>query len=406
MKECVSYVEGRALAAGAVTPVGTECLPLAECAGRVLAQNVLAGADVPPFDRSPYDGYAVRSADAAAARLDCPVTLRVLEELPAGAVSHRPVTAGGAMKILTGAPIPSGADTVVKYEDTCFTAETVTLFRPVRSGENVVRAGEDAARGDLLARRGAIVDAALVGVLAAQGLSRVTVYRRPRVGLLSTGGELLEPGEPPAPGKVYNANRFLLAAALERLGCTPVWLGSAEDDAQAIAGLFLEGLPGCDALILTGGVSVGDWDLTPAAMALAGAELLFRRARFKPGMACAYAVLGGKLLCGLSGNPAAALTNFYAMAVPALGKLRGLENLLPEKLILTLASPFPKPSSMTRLLRGRLVLSSGRVELEVSEHQGNAVLNSAVGCNAIAVVPAGSGPLAAGTQLDGFLLSL
>lgn len=403
MQERVSYLEGRALAAQAVSPVGTELLPLAECAGRVLAQEMRAGADVPPFDRSPYDGYALRSADTAAGP-DRPVTLRVREELPAGAVPSRPVGAGEAVKILTGAPIPPGADGVVKYEDTRFTADTVTLFHPVRPGENIVRAGEDGARGDLLARKGTAVDAALAGVLAAQGLARIPVYRRPRVGLISTGGELLEPGEPPAPGKIYNAGRFLLAAALERLGCTPVWLGAAADDARAIARLLRAGLPCCDAIVLTGGVSAGDWDLTPAAMTLAGARLLFRRARFKPGMACAYAVLEGALLCGLSGNPAAALTNFYAMAAPALGRLRGLEAFLPEELTLTLTAPFPKPSDMTRLLRGRLALSGGRVELAVPERQGNSALGSFVGCNAIAVVPAGSGPLAAGTGLNGFLL--
>lgn len=404
MEKHISYENARRLVMEAVEPVAAERLPLAECAGRVLAQSLTAAENVPAFDRSPYDGYAFRAQDTQGAGQDSPVELRILEEIPAGGVSHCPVTQGTAVKVLTGAPIPDGADAVVKYEATRFTDETVTLFKPAKPGQNIVRAGEDVKAGQPLAAPGMVIDAGLMGVLAAQRETEPMVYRRPQVGLITTGEELLPLTAEPVPGKIYDTSRYTLAAALKALDCEPVWLGWAGDDAQAIRGLVERGLESCDALVLTGGVSAGDYDLTPAAMEQGGVELLFRGVDFKPGMACAYGVGKGKLVCGLSGNPAAALTNFYAIAAPALRKLRGMKDYCPEAVDLTLAAPYPKPSPMTRILRGKLKVKEGRAELELPANQGNAVLISAVGCDAMAVVPAGSGALEAGTVLKGFLL--
>lgn len=404
MKKHISYEEARTLACGAVRSVDTERVTLERCAGRVLAQEVTAAADVPAFDRSPYDGYALRSEDVRGAGPGCPVRLRVLEEIPAGEVSHCPVEAGTAVKVLTGAPIPAGADGVVKQEDVCSAEGTVELSAPVRSGANIVRAGEDVRAGERLAVPGAVLDGPLMGVLAAQRLAAPLVYRRPRVGLITTGSELLNLTEADRPGKIVDTSRYTLTGALEALGCIPEWIGWAGDEEETIAALIRAGLKSCDALVVTGGVSVGDYDLTPAAMERAGVELLLRGVDFKPGMACAYGVGEGKLVCALSGNPAAALTNFYAVAAPALRRLRGVADYLPRKLELTLTGGYPKPSPMTRLLRGRLCLTGGRTSLELPREQGNAVLTSAVGCDAMAVVPAGSGPLEKGTVLEGFLL--
>lgn len=386
----------------AVTPVGTEEVPLSACGGRVLARPLLAEGDVPPFDRSPYDGYAFRAEDVSSATQEMPVTLRVLEEVAAGDVGHIPVTAGTAVKILTGAPIPMGADAVAKYEDTEFTADAVTIFRSVRSGDNIVRRGEDVKEGETLALPGQIIDAGLAGMLAGQGVYRPVVYRKPRVGILSTGNEVVDEVEGDLPaGKIRNTNRYMLETALAAAGCEPVYLGIAGDDAGAIHDALAAALPGCDAIVLTGGVSVGDYDMTPAAMEMLGAELLVRQVRLKPGGACAYARKDGKLLCGLSGNPASAMTNFYAIALPALRKLAGWnEPLLPEVTV-TLVRDFRKKSSQTRILRGRLVLEEGKGMFHHQE-QGNAVVRSLVGCDALAVVPAGSGPLPAGTVMKGF----
>ncbi len=388
----------------AVKAVDTERIPLHSCGGRILAQELCAAEDIPAFDRSPYDGYAFRAADSALASETSPITLRIVEEIAAGAMPKREVTGGTAAKILTGAPIPSGADAVVMFEKTVFDAQTVTIFAPAKSGENIVRRGEDVRRGAVLAPCGARIDAGLAGALAAQGLSEPLVYKRPRVALLSTGNELVEPAQTPAAGQIRNSNAAMLAAALAAEGFETRYFGIAADRVEDIAARITQALTDCDALVTTGGVSVGDYDQMPQAMALAGAKRLFHGVDMKPGMACAYGLLDGKLLCALSGNPASSLTNFYALALPALRRLAGYAQSYPMPLELRLKRGFGKKSPATRLLRGCLEFIDGELWLDTPKEQGNVVLSSSIGCDAMAVIPAGSGAVAAGERLKGFRL--
>ncbi len=398
------FITARDLLLNVVQPVGTEELPLSECFGRVLAASVTAAENVPPFDRSPYDGYALRSVDTVGASREAPVTLRIIEEVPAGAVPTRPCTQGSAVKILTGAPIPEGADAVINYERTEFTESSVKIFAPIKSGDNIVRTGEDVRKGDILIREGQVIDPGAAGTLAAQGIARPKVYRRPKVGVISTGNEVTEIDAPLAPGKIYNSNRYTLLAALQEIGCESVYLGLAGDCPEDICELIRKGLADCDAVVTTGGVSVGDYDFTPDAMERAGVNILFRGVQLKPGMACAYGEKEGKLVCGLSGNPASSLTNFYTVAAPALKKMTGLRDYAPQEIQVTLAADFKKKSPATRLLRGRLDLSDGTVRLAIAKDQGNVVISSAIGCDGMAIVPGGTGPIAAGTTLKGFKL--
>ena len=404
MKETMEFADARDLLLGRVAPLGAERVALDDCAGRVLADDLIAAENIPPFDRSPYDGYAFRAQDTQDASREQPVTLAILEEIPAGAVPTREIVPGTAAKILTGAPIPQGADCVCMYEKTAFTRETVTLFAPMQPGENVVRAGEDVKKGAVLAHRGDVIDTGIAGTLCAQGEVQPQVYRRLRVGIVSTGNEVVEAETAPPPGKIRNSNRHALAAALKKEGMEPVYLGLAGDETLNIARLIEQGLSACDAVLLTGGVSVGDYDLTPAAMESAGIELLVRGVSLKPGMACAYGVKDGKPVCGLSGNPASALTNFYCIALPVLRKLAGRNEPIPPQITVTLRNGFDKKSRGTRVLRGRLDLSDGTVGMILPEDQGNVVLSSTIGCNVMAIVPAGSGALPAGTVLKGFVL--
>ena len=404
MWELIAYEEARKQAEDTVNRTGTEKVPLKECFGRVLAEDVLAFENVPPFDRSPYDGYAFRSEDVKGAGKECPVTLKILEEIPAGGISHMPVTEGTAVKVLTGAPVPEGADAVLMFEETVFTEETVTIFAPVKPGSNIVRTGEDVKKGTVLAEKGTVIDAGLLGTLASQNIPFPEVYRIPKVGILSTGSELVKVGEPLEPGKIYNSNFYTLSGVLKKLGCEPCDLGTVGDDVEKISALLEKGLKCCDAILVTGGVSVGDYDLTPNAMERAGARILFRGVDLKPGMACAYAEKDGKLICGLSGNPASSVTNFYAVACPAFRKLCGWKTIDPEQVEVVLAEGFRKGSKNTRILRGRLELSEGTARMRIPKDQGNVVLSSTIGCDVMAVVPAGSGPLEAGTKLKGFLL--
>ena len=404
MKKNMDYMQARDLLLELVRPVDTLALPLEECAGRVLAQTLTAAENIPPFDRSPYDGYALRAADTENASVEQPVCLQIVEEIPAGAVPNKPLATGQAAKILTGAPIPEGADAVVMFEVTQYDEKTVRLFSPVQSGSNIVRAGEDVRKGQLLAEGGTVIDAGLAGTLASQGISVPQVFRKPRIGLICTGNEVIDVDSPLETGKIYNSSRYILSAALKRLGCETEYLGLAGDCARDIAACIDRALERCDAVLLTGGVSAGDYDLTPEAMERSCVEILVRGVDMKPGMACAYGVKDGKLVCGLSGNPAAAATNFYAVVLPALNRLCGKKDVLPKELTVTLAESYPKKSHTTRFLRGSLELSDGTVKLRLPQSQGNVVVSSMIGSNVIAVVPAGSGPLPAGTRLKGFMI--
>ena len=489
MKSNMDYIQARDLllsltAAG----IATEYVSLEESVGRVLAFALHARENVPAFDRSPYDGYAFRAADTKDAGRDNPAELRIIEEIPAGSVPTKTITQGTAAKILTGAPIPEGADAVVMFEKTEFTTDSVKIFECAEPGDNIVRIGEDVKKGQLLADAGTVIDAGLAGTLAAQGISRPMVFKRPVVGIISTGSELVEfdgtnqreetddankseksvccgestkstdenkpevcntadenrlnesgrnePGQI-VPGKIRNTNRYTFAAALQKDGCETVYLGTARDDVDEIRSLIDKGLRDCDMIILTGGVSVGDYDLTPEAMQGAGCEILAKGVNLKPGMACCYGVYemtrdaekaeincvngseydsvrsdqndgltaaGGKLVCALSGNPSSSLINYYAVVRPAVRKLAGLKKYLPEQISVTLAENFGKKSKATRILKGHLDISNGQVMMHIPKGQGNVMIGSSIGCDVMAIVPAGSGALEAGTRLEGFLV--
>lgn len=404
MEQNIDFWNARKILLKAVGPVGTERVELSRSGGRVLAEDLEALENVPPFDRSPYDGFAFRAADTASARKDAPVTLRILEEIPAGAVPHKEVTEGTASKVLTGSPIPHGADAVIMYEKTCYDQHHVTIDFPIESGANIVRAGEDICKGTILGKHGEQIDPGLAGTMAAQGIANPLVYRIPKVAILSTGSELVEASAKPGPGKIRNSNRYMLEAALKAVGCEPVYYGIVEDRADDICARLCQALERCDAVITTGGVSVGDYDVTAEAMKMAGGEILFQGVELKPGMACAYSIYEGKMLCGLSGNPASAMTNFYAVALPALRRLAGHSKLEPEEFDVTLLDGYPAASRVTRLLRGQLRLKEGKVCMSLASGQGNVVISSSIGCNVMAIVPAGSGPVPAGSTLKGFLL--
>lgn len=276
MRKNVSYEEAQELLLEAVQTVGSCRVELKDCIGRVLAEDITALENVPSFDRSPYDGYALRSEDTKMAAGERPAELKIIGEVAAGAVPGRCVGNGTAMKILTGAPIPEGADTVIKYEETEYTDSMVRIFRSLAAHSNIVREGEDVRAGQILARRGAVIDVGMIGTLAAQGFSAPEVYRRPHIALISTGNEIVEVGRPLVAGKIYNTSRYSIEAVLDKIGCVTEYLGTAGDCAEDIGKRIAGALETCDGVLLTGGVSAGDYDLTPAAMELAGVEVLAR----------------------------------------------------------------------------------------------------------------------------------
>lgn len=397
MDHPMEWRQARDLLLKHIQPVEEELLPLDRATGRLLSRPQWASSDMPPFDRSPYDGYAFQSGDTKG---KLPVTLRVLEEVPAGSVPTQKVVPGTAVKVLTGAPIPPGADAVTKFEETRFSPDTVTLLRSYESGENIIRQGEDLRTGDQLALPGQRLDPGLAGALWAQGVREVAVYRIPRVGLITTGSELQEDHTPGQAGQIPNSNRPAFEAALRLAGAEPVYYGTPGDDCNAIASALSVALRETDLVITTGGVSVGDYDLTPAALEQAGGTIAVQNLLIKPGGKCCFGWQGKKLACCLSGNPASAMTCFYAVVLPLLRKLSGHpEERLPE-LTVPLGADYPKASHQTRLLRGKLTFENGRLEFMPASSQSNGALHSLAGANALAEIPSGSPPLMAGTPLQ------
>lgn len=404
MRKTTDYITAREILLGIIRPIETEKIPLSETTGRILAAPLEAGADVPAFDRSSMDGYALRSADTANTSETEPVTLKILEEVPAGFLPSVSVKSGECIKILTGSPIPEGADAVVRFENVEFSESEITITHPVKSGNDIVYKGEDVKKGRMLAEAGIKIDDGLAAALSAQDNLHPEVFRKPKVAIISTGTEILEEDEALTPGKIRNTSRYALTNALERVGCTVTFLGTVKDDENEIAGLINEGLLSADVVITTGGVSVGDYDLTPKAMELAGAEVLIQGVGLKPGRACAFGTRDGKIISALSGNPASALMVYYTVVLPCIRKLAGYKEPVPEIFEVIAGTDFEKKSTMDRLLRGTLRFEDGKVMMDIPKGQGGVMISNTVGCNVATVVPAGSGPIKKGDTLHAFMV--
>ena len=382
-----------------------ELVALAECYGRVLAEDVSALIPIPPFDRSPFDGYAFRGEDTRDASSVSPVTLRITEEIPAGAVPTLDITEGFAAKILTGAPVPNGANATIKYEATSFTGESVTFSAPVRPGRDVVRAGEDIAKDAVIAKRGTIVAPAAAGLFASAGLSAVPVYKKPLAAVLNTGTELCEPGNPLPYGKIYNSSVFSLIGTIRQFGLDAYNAGVVRDDPDEIARTIEENLAKCDVVITTGGASVGDYDFSVTAAERIGANTLFWKSNVKPGGALIASELNGKLILSLSGNPGAALISLLCMASPFLKRLSGQSDFQPKTVEVTLAEDFEKTTdARARLVRGSLRIDGGKALFVPHGGQGSAALSSFMTAELIAEIPPHSPPLPKGTVVQGYLI--
>lgn len=392
----VSLEEAVARMTSPLSPLGTESLPLGRALGRILAADVSAPLDHPPFDRSPLDGYALRSADLAGATRDHPAVLEVVDTMYAGDQARIPVKPGQAVRIMTGAMLPPGCDCVVPQEDTD-RGNPVSVFASLKPFQNYVYQGEDYRKGTLLLGKGTRLDAAALGVLASAGLTDAEVCRRPRVGLLTTGDEVVSPGTPLPAGKIYGSNQMLLAARLAELGFERETTHRG-DDPSAVAETMEELLNTCDVLLTTGGVSVGDKDIFHQALPLLGAERIFWRVNLKPGTPAMYSVYQGKPILSLSGNPFAAFTTFELLARPLLAALSGEEG--PRWGEGVLDTPFPKASPRRRFIRGRY--ENGHITLPEGHSSG--MLTSLVGCNCLTELPAGSPPAEAGTRVRILLL--
>lgn len=353
-----SIGEAQAALSAFFKPIGVERLPLLAAVGRVLAQDVAARVDLPPFDNSAMDGYALRSSDTTAASESAPATLALIEEIPAGHAPQRAVGPGQAARIFTGSMMPPGADAVIIQENTQrASGETVAILKPGRPGDNIRRAGEDMRQGEPLLAPGRKLSAADIGVLVSIGLGQVRVHRIPRVAILSTGDELVEPGLPLGPGQIRNSNAYVLDSMCRQLGVDARRLPIVGDDAVKIRLAIEDGLDSANLLISTGGVSVGDHDLIKDVWARMGIQMSFWKIRQKPGKPLAFGLSGTTPVIGLPGNPVSASVCFHHYVRPLLLKMMGATELDPMTAQATLTTDIP--SGVGRVDFARVILSPG-----------------------------------------------
>lgn len=403
----LSVADAQAAVLEWIAPVGVERVSLPEASGRVLAETVVAPHDLPPFDNSAMDGYAVVAADAANASETAPVRLNIIEQVTAGELPQRRVSSGQAVRIMTGAPLPDGASAVVMQEHVRREGETLTLVRPVREGDNIRRRGEDVPAGQAVMTPGERLTAAHVGVLAAFHRAFVAVRRRPVVAVVATGDELIEVDEPPAPGKVVNSNAYALAALVRECGATPLVLPLVRDDAARMEAAFVEAAQSADLVASSGGVSVGDRDLVKPALTRLGLEARFWRVWMKPGKPLLFGRLLGRPCFGLPGNPVSSMVCFHLFVRPALGKMLGLPETqwrLPE-VAATLTQAVKTKGDRPTYLRARLTYADGDWRATVLPGQGSGMLTSMLGANGLVFFPEGKQHGAAGERAPALRLT-
>ncbi len=392
----ITLEEAQNLVFQAGTAVEKIMRPVAECGGMILAEDLKAGIMQPPFARSAMDGYAVKQKDIQGADREHPAVLQVIYKTCAGDRPGRTIGNGEAVRIMTGAVIPDGADCVIRQEDTDYGEDTVEIYVPAVPGKNCCKAGEDFAAGDLLAKAGERVDAYTAAAAVAAGKTELCVRRRLRAAVITTGEELREPGSVLEPGQIYNSNRAYLQARLTEMGCDVVFCRMTGDDRERIAEAVREAAGCADFVLTTGGVSVGQKDQLPHVMKLLGARELFHGVAVKPGMPSMCAVLGTVPVLCLSGNPYSAFAVFELLIRPLTAGLLGMREYHYTRLHTVTASGFGKPSNVRRLLRGRY--DGSRVYL--SGKQQNGQLSGGIGCNCLVDIPAGSPELSGGSPAE------
>ena len=379
-------------------PLGHETVELTRARGRILGQDILADDDLPGLPRSSVDGYAVRAGDDAA-------DFEVLEEVTAGRLAHGQVSRGTAVRIMTGGTLPPGADAVVMVEQVEETDGRAVLQHRPRSGENVHPPGMDLARGQHVLSAGSRIGAAEVGLLATVGCARVPVFRRPRVAVLATGDELVEPHETPPPGSVRDSNRYALMAAAEDAGAEIVWHGHAVDDEEALESAMRAGLAAADVLLTSGGVSMGTRDLIKPLLDKM-ATIHFGRVSFKPGKPLTFATTSeSKLAFGLPGFPVSSLVTFEVFVRPALRKLAGEQQILRPRIEVALGHEIRPDAVRLEYQRATVTWEQGRFVARTTGLQASSRLLSIVGANALLELQPGSQVLSEGTMVPALLLA-
>ena len=397
----ISVEEAQERVLAEIALLGTEQVAFTESLGRVLREDVVANSDVPQADNTAMDGYAVRADDIA----NPPVRLRVIEDLPAGKVAGESVTPGTAIRIMTGALIPDGADTVAHVEITDAGSDFVTVRESLKRGVNLRRRGEDMRAGDVVLSAGTLIGAAEIGVLASVQKSVVRVGRKPAVAIISTGDEIVDVDQPRPIGKVVNSNSYSLAALAREAGALPRMIGIVPDTREATIAAIESALES-DFIISSGGVSVGAYDFVKDALDALGAETKFWQIAMKPGKPVVLSRVRNRVYFGLPGNPVSCMVSFLLFIAPALRKAMGQKSgLLPPIVQTRLMGPLKSRGDRRNYLRVRVVARGGEMLAYPMAAQGSGVSTSMVQANGFAIVDTGITSVKAGESIATVLVA-
>ncbi|MGE0643066.1 MAG: gephyrin-like molybdotransferase Glp [Nitrospira sp.] len=389
----------------AATILGVEKISILDVLGRVLAEDIVATRDNPPWDNSAMDGFAVRWDDIRQEHaIQKPVTLSVIEDVPAGIMPSKEVGRGQAIRIMTGAPIPRGADTVLKVEETEPSPDSVRVLKAEPKGANIRPQGEDVKKGDCIIAKGTRMRPSEAGMLAILAKSFVFVHQRPRVAILSTGDELADLDERYSEEKIINSNSYGIAAAVQEAGGIPLLLGIARDTPAALKEKISQGL-NADMLVLSGGVSMGDYDFTKAVFRELGAEMHFWKLAIRPGQPLAFGKIQDKLAFGLPGNPVSSMVTFEQLVRPALLKMSGCRTYGRPVVQALFQETFSKRGDRRHFLRGVLTREDGVFKVRTTGDQGSGILTSMVKANCFIDVPVAVERLKPGDEVTVQLLA-
>jgi molybdopterin molybdotransferase len=367
-------------------PLGQEKVNILNSLGRVIGEDIYATRDIPPRDNSAMDGYALRWEDTRGASREKPVVLNVIENLPAGAIPQKAVGKGESSRIMTGAPVPDGADAVVRVEDTAKQGRKVKIFVEAEEGQDIRFAGEDIKDGELVISRGHIIRPAEIGMLASLGRSFISAYQRAVVAVVATGDELVDVDEHPSPWQIVSSNSYSLAAQIIDCGAIPLQIGIAKDTREDLVAKFKAALR-ADVIVSSGGVSVGDYDLVKDVMKEVGNKMQFWRVAMRPGRPLAFGSMGGVPLFGLPGNPVSSMIAFEQFVRPSILKMMGHKNLFRRTVKATVREDIIKKKGARHFIRARVEYKSGKYAVTSTGDQGSGILKSMVKANGLIILP-------------------
>lgn len=399
----ISVEEALGLILENIREIGFEKVDIKEALGRVLAEDVYARRNIPPWDNSAMDGYAVKVNDVEGASKENPAVLKIIESLPAGYISENKLNPGEAIKIMTGAPMPNGADAVVMAEYTEKDGGRVKIFKRPEKGDHIRRAGEDVKDGQLVIKKGQLIRPSEIGMLASMARSIVSVYQRPRIAILATGDELVDLDEEICGAKIINSNTYAVGAQIQECGALPILLGIARDRQDELEEKLRLGM-NADIIITSGGVSVGDYDHVKDVVKGLGGDLKLWKVAIKPGKPLAFSVLNGRPMFGLPGNPVASMVTFEIFVRPAILKMMGHKKIFRPIIDATIKDDLKKKENRRHFIRASVQSDGDGYVVETTGDQGSHMMTSMTKANGLIIFHENDTAIKAGDKVKVMLL--